>query len=61
MSADQMQGKGDFRELHADVTDVVLSVFGPRPQFKRLVLENQAKSIRVDPRLSAVDSLEAMR
>lgn len=31
--------------------------FGPRPQFKRLVLENKKKQIRVDPRQSAVELL----
>lgn len=33
--------------------------FGPRPQFKRVVLENENKQIRVDPRSSAVDFLGA--
>jgi GxxExxY protein len=32
--------------------------FGPRPQFKRRVLENGNKKIRVYSRLSAVESLE---
>jgi GxxExxY protein len=32
--------------------------FGPRPQFKRLVLENRNKRIRVHPFLSAVVSCE---
>jgi GxxExxY protein len=32
--------------------------FGPRPQFKRIVLENRNKKIRVHPRSSAVESLE---
>ncbi len=32
--------------------------FGPRPQFKRLVLENRNKQIRVDPRSPAVDLLD---
>jgi GxxExxY protein len=32
--------------------------FGPRPQFKRLVLENPNKKIRVHPRSSAVEPLE---
>jgi GxxExxY protein len=32
--------------------------FGPRPQFKRLVLENRNKKIRVHPRLSAVEPAE---
>ena len=31
--------------------------FGPKPQFKRIVLENRNKKIRVDPRESAVDSV----
>jgi len=31
--------------------------FGPRPQFKRFILENEKKKIRVVPRDSAVDSL----
>jgi GxxExxY protein len=31
--------------------------FGPRPQFKRFVLENGNKQIRVDPRSSAVAPL----
>jgi hypothetical protein len=35
----------------------ILLNFGPRPQFKRLVLENGNKTIRVHPRLSAVESL----
>ena len=35
--------------------------FGPRAQFKRIVLENQNKKIRVDPRSSAVSSLGAQR
>ncbi len=29
--------------------------FGPKPQFRRFVLENKTKLIRVDPRLSAVE------
>ena len=36
----------------------ILLNFGPRPQFKRFVLENRNKKIRVHPRLSAVGSLE---
>ena len=32
--------------------------FGPQPQFKRLVLMNKNKKIRVHPRSSAVESLE---
>jgi len=32
--------------------------FGPRPQFKRFVLENGNKKIRVHPRSSAVESSE---
>ena len=28
--------------------------FGPRPHFKRFVLENGTKAIRIDPRISAV-------
>jgi GxxExxY protein len=32
--------------------------FGPKPQFKRLVLEKENKKIRVYPRSSAVGSLE---
>ena len=32
--------------------------FGPRPQFKRLVLENRRKGIRADSCSSAVESLE---
>jgi GxxExxY protein len=35
--------------------------FGPRPQFKRLVLENRSKRIRVYPCLSAVESLEGSK
>ena len=31
--------------------------FGPRAQFKRFILENDKKKIRVDPRESAVDAL----
>lgn len=31
--------------------------FGPRPQFKRFILENDKKKIRVNPRESAVDAL----
>jgi hypothetical protein len=31
--------------------------FGPRPQFKRFILENHKKKIRVDPRESVVDAL----
>jgi len=31
--------------------------FGPRPQFKRFILENDKKKIRVDPRESVVDAL----
>jgi GxxExxY protein len=31
--------------------------FGPRPQFKRFILENEKKKIRVRPRESAVGSL----
>jgi len=31
--------------------------FGPRPQFKRFVLEDRNKRIRVDPRVSAVAPL----
>jgi len=29
--------------------------FGPKPQFRRFVLENKTKLIRVDPRVSAVE------
>ena len=32
---------------------------GPRPQFKRVVLENGNRQIRLNPRLSAVEPLEA--
>lgn len=32
--------------------------FGPKPQFRRMVLENRNKKIRVDPRESAVDGYE---
>ncbi len=31
--------------------------FGPRPQFRRFILENDKKKIRVDPCASAVDAL----
>lgn len=34
--------------------------FGPKPQFKRVVLENGNKKIRVNPRESAVDSFEVI-
>src|ERR1035437_74149 len=34
--------------------------FDPRPQFKRVVLENGNKKIRVYPRSSAVESLEEL-
>ena len=34
--------------------------FGPRPQFKRVLLENGNKNIRVYPRSSAVESLEEL-
>ena len=32
--------------------------FGPKPSFKRYVLDNAAKKIRVDPRLSVVAAQE---
>lgn len=35
--------------------------FGPRPQFKRLVLESSNKQIHVDPRSSAVELSEEKR
>ena len=34
--------------------------FGPRPEFKRVVLESARKSIRVNPRASAVSSSEVL-
>jgi GxxExxY protein len=37
----------------------LLPNFGPRPEFKRFVLMNKNKKIRVHPRLSAVGSLDA--
>jgi GxxExxY protein len=36
----------------------MLMNFGPKPQFKRVVFENGNKLIRVDPRSSAVRSLQ---
>ena len=46
--------------LRATSIEVALLLnFGPRPQFKRFLLDNQQKRIRVHPCESVVESLEA--
>ena len=45
-----------MKYLRATDFEVALLLnFGPRPQFKRFVLETGNKQIRVDPRSSAIE------
>ena len=64
MNTDQKRD-GTFRGLQAEVSDVILGVFfdvynepgggfGSRPGFKRFLLDNEQKKVRVDPRESVV-------
>jgi len=47
-----------FRATSIEVA--LLLNFGPKPQFKRFLLDNQQKRIRVHPSESVVESLEAL-